>query len=72
MSTVMIKCPTTGRPASTAIETEPSVFRQLPQVAARMLCPACGQEHVWMKSSAWLAGELRLVEPAKAKKAAVV
>ncbi|HEY0224259.1 MAG TPA: hypothetical protein VGC38_07090 [Pseudolabrys sp.] len=67
MSTVMIKCPTTGRPVSTAIETETSVFHQLPQVAARMICPACSQEHIWMKSSAWLAGEPRLVEPAKPK-----
>ena len=62
MSSVMIRCPTTGRSVSTAIETEAVVFRQLPKVASRMLCPACGQEHVWMTSSAWLAGEPRLVE----------
>ena len=62
MSTVMIKCPNTGLSVSTAIETEPSVFRQLPKVASRMLCPACGREHVWMTSSAWLAGGPRLVE----------
>ena len=62
MSSVMIKCPNTGRSVSTAIETEPSVFRRLPKVASRMLCPACGQEHVWVTSSAWLAGEPRLVD----------
>ena len=28
MSSVMIRCPNTGRPVSTAIETEPSVFRR--------------------------------------------
>ena len=28
-------------------------------------CTACGQEHVWTTSSAWLSGEPRLVEPAK-------
>ena len=67
MSTVMIKCPNTGLPVSTAIETEPSVFRRLPKIASRMLCPACGQEHVWMTSSAWLAGEPRLVEQARPK-----
>jgi len=65
MSSVMIKCPNTGRAVSTAIETEPSVFRQLPKIASRMMCPACGQEHVWMTGSAWLAGEPRLVEPVK-------
>jgi len=62
MSSVMIKCPSTGRSVSTAIETEPSVLRLLPKIAARMRCPACGQEHVWMTNSAWLAGEPRLVD----------
>ena len=62
MSSVMIRCPATGHPVSTAIETEPSVFRKLPKVAARMHCPACGQEHLWTVSSACLAGEPRLVE----------
>ena len=55
MSSVMIRCPNTGRGVSTEIETEPNVFRKLPKVAARMRCPACGQEHVWTVSSAWLA-----------------
>jgi predicted RNA-binding Zn-ribbon protein involved in translation (DUF1610 family) len=62
MSSVMIRCPNTGLAVSTAIETESAVFRQLPKVASRMICPACGQEHVWMRSSAWLSGEPRLVE----------
>jgi endogenous inhibitor of DNA gyrase (YacG/DUF329 family) len=62
MSSVMIKCPSTGRPVSTAIEIEPSVFRRLPNMSARMLCPACAKEHVWMTASAWLAGEPRLVK----------
>ena len=60
MSSVMIRCPNTGRAVSTAIETEPSVFRKLPKVAARMLCPACGEEHVWSTGSAWLSDEPRL------------
>jgi len=68
MSLVMIRCPTTGRAVSTAIETEPSVFRKLPKDAARMHCPACGQDHVWTVSSAWLAGEPRLVVQAQPKK----
>jgi hypothetical protein len=57
MSSVMISCPATGRPVSTGIETEPAVFARLPRVAARMLCPACGQEHGWNVGAAWLAGE---------------
>ncbi len=55
MSSVMISCPTTGRPVSTAIEMEPIVFNRLPNLAGRMGCPACGQEHVWVMRSAWLA-----------------
>jgi len=62
MSSVMIRCPATGRAVSTAIETDPGVFRKLPIVPARMSCPACGQDHVWTVSSAWLEGEPRLVE----------
>ena len=57
MSSMMIRCPITGEPVSTAIEVEPSVFRKLPKISARMLCPACGQDHVWATSSAWLADE---------------
>jgi len=62
MSSVMIRCPITGEPVSTAIEVEPSVFRKLPKISARMLCSACGQEHVWATSSAWLAGEPHLAD----------
>jgi endogenous inhibitor of DNA gyrase (YacG/DUF329 family) len=71
MSSVMIKCPNTGRAVSTEIETEPSVFRRLPKVRVRMICPACGQEHVFMTSSAWLAGEPRIVSNGDDSKSAV-
>jgi hypothetical protein len=57
MSSVMIRCPITGEPVSTAIEVEPSEFRKLPKMSARMLCPVCGQEHVWATASAWLADQ---------------
>ena len=62
MSSVMIRCPNTGRPVSTAIETEPNVFRKLPNIRARMRCPACGREHIWRVTEAWLAGEPRLTK----------
>jgi hypothetical protein len=67
MSSVMIRCPATGQAVSTAIEVEPIVFRSLPKIAARMYCPACGKEHVWMTSSAWLAGGPRAVESPEQK-----
>jgi hypothetical protein len=54
MGTVMIRCPRTGDAVSTQIETEPSIFARLPEVAARMYCPLCGEDHVWSASEAWL------------------
>jgi predicted RNA-binding Zn-ribbon protein involved in translation (DUF1610 family) len=66
----MIKCPNTGLSVTTAIEIEPSVFHQLPKIASRMHCPACGNEHIWMTSSAWLAGAPRLVETKQTETAA--
>jgi hypothetical protein len=68
MSTVMIRCPVTGRSVSTAIETDPATFRKLPKVTGRMHCPACERDHMWTTSSAWLAGGPRLVEPARPAK----
>ena len=61
MSSVMIRCPNTGEAVSTAIETEPAVFRKLPNIPSRMLCPACGEEHPWTVSAAWLSNEPRLL-----------
>ncbi|MEI9803949.1 MAG: hypothetical protein WDN48_05120 [Pseudolabrys sp.] len=69
MSSVMIECPKNGRPVSTGIEVEPSVFRELPKIASKMTCPACGQEHAWTTRSAWLTGEPRLVAPLKVEAA---
>jgi predicted RNA-binding Zn-ribbon protein involved in translation (DUF1610 family) len=61
MSAVMIGCPATGQAVSTEIDIEPNVFRRLPNIQGRMVCPACGKEHVWTTASAWLQGEPRLV-----------
>jgi len=65
MSLISIKCPRTGHPVPAAIETEPNVFRQLPSIDARMFSPACGRQHVWAVSSAWLSDELHMVEAAR-------
>ena len=66
MSAVMIRCPETGRAVSTQIETEAAVLRKLPRLAGRMTCPACGKEHIWLTSAAWLAGEPHLVDRVQA------
>jgi predicted RNA-binding Zn-ribbon protein involved in translation (DUF1610 family) len=56
MGALLIKCPDTGRTVSTGIEIEPETFVQLPDVSARMRCPACGKHHIWRKAQAWLDG----------------
>jgi hypothetical protein len=53
MGIIMIKCPVTGRDASTGIETID--IEELPAVTAKMVCPACGRVHDWIKTNAWLA-----------------
>jgi hypothetical protein len=54
MSTVMIRCPHTGRAISTGIEIDLDSFRSLPTVGSQVECPACGGHHVWKPSDAWL------------------
>jgi hypothetical protein len=54
MSVVMTRCPATGRPVSTGIDTNSVVVDSLPDVGIRMRCPACGGEHMWRKRDTWL------------------
>jgi predicted RNA-binding Zn-ribbon protein involved in translation (DUF1610 family) len=54
MGTVMIRCPRTNRAVSTQIDTEAVDFKRLPEVESRLLCPACGEQHVWTAREAWL------------------
>ncbi len=66
MGTVMIRCPRTNRAVSTQIGTEISVFERLPEVRSRLLCPACGEEHVWTARDAWLSDAPLVPEPDEA------
>src|SRR5437016_3406434 len=52
MGMIMIRCPATGRAASTGIEM--LAVDQLPIVTGTMSCPACGRIHEWTKNDAWL------------------
>ena len=65
MATVMIRCPRTGSAVSTQIGAEAADFERLPSVAARLHCPACGEEHIWTPSVAWLTDNPLVPEPAK-------
>jgi hypothetical protein len=54
MCTVLVACPTTGKPVSTGIETDRASFERLPNVLSRSRCPHCGIEHQWWTREAWL------------------
>jgi hypothetical protein len=54
MAMVIIRCPRSGRPVFTGIETDAAVFERLPDSESRVLCPACGSEHLWRKTDALL------------------
>jgi hypothetical protein len=47
MAMVMIRCPATGRPAFTGIETDASCVNFIPPINTRLKCPCCGEIHVW-------------------------
>jgi len=54
MCTVMVKCPSTGNPIPTGIETDRATFDKLPNVLSHSRCPHCGLEHPWWTHDAWL------------------
>ncbi len=47
MAMIMIRCPVTGHPAFTGIETDASCVNFIPPINARLKCPCCGDIHVW-------------------------
>lgn len=52
MSRLMIVCPTTGREVFTGVEIPSDTMDQIPNIVARMMCPACKEEHLWSKQDA--------------------
>ncbi len=54
LKAVMVRCPTTGRSLATGIETDAATFNRLPDISSSVICPACGLEHTWSTSDAWL------------------
>ena len=58
MASLMIRCPHTGQPISTGIETDEHSLQQIADVSSRTRCPICGLDHTWWKRDAWLAYQL--------------
>ena len=54
MGCVMITCPVTGKPVSTGIDTELATLQQAIPFRSSIRCPACGAEHSWSGSDAWI------------------
>ena len=62
MTSLMVRCPSTGRELSTRIDTEG--IENLPRVGTWMRCPFCGEEHFWTSREVWFAESAReLHEP---------
>ena len=54
MSALMIRCPQTGRPLYTGIETDQISLNKTPDVPMHSRCPVCGGDHTYWKREAWL------------------
>lgn len=54
MSALVVNCPKTGQRISTGIEIESEDLSRLPEIRARVDCPACGGVHAWTRADAYL------------------
>ena len=54
MLRIMIACTRNGQFFSTGIETDVDTFIALPEALSLTRCPACGGNHYWTKSQAWI------------------
>jgi hypothetical protein len=54
MLQIMLACPRTGQFVPTGIETDIDTFIALPEALSLTWCPACGGNHYWTKSQAWI------------------
>jgi hypothetical protein len=54
MSSLMIRCPTTGLDVWTGVDTDLESLGKLPDTFYYTPCPQCGFEHAWWPDEAWL------------------
>jgi uncharacterized protein YbaR (Trm112 family) len=54
---VLIVCPITREPVLTGLAMTRKAFRKEKIENREVLCPHCGQIHIWSKKDAHLAGE---------------
>lgn len=53
-SMVVIRCPVTGEEIPTGILMDLHSLQWLPEEEVELNCPACGQQHAWSRSTAYL------------------
>jgi hypothetical protein len=54
MHEIMITCPETGKAISTGVFSDSKSLALTPFFVSHVQCPACGGQHSWSKSDAWL------------------
>lgn len=54
MPTIMIKCPETGKPLKTGVETTKLIFEAHTYRGHAVSCPHCRKVHAWDKKKAYL------------------
>ncbi len=63
MGRVMIACPVTGKAVSTGIETELATPQQAVPFVSSARCAACGAQHQWSHSDAWICETMPFERP---------
>lgn len=54
MGFVVINCPADGEPVYTGMKMEAGAYEDATLRGSGMVCPRCGQVHVWSKEESWL------------------
>lgn len=54
MGMVMVKCPQTGHPIPTGIQTDRESFGRRPVFFSRTRCVICHTDHPWFAREAWV------------------
>jgi len=52
MPMLMIRCPRTGQPVFTGVETDRTSLQRLPDSGGHLRCPICGKDHEWGRRDA--------------------
>jgi hypothetical protein len=66
MGCVMIRCPVTGTAVSTGIDTDLATLQEALPFRSVAHCAACGGEHQWSRSDAWICETFPFERPSAA------